>query len=258
MRPWPGTWSARLSSRGGVVLVSSRNRNASLVEGEVATDDGETRPSGQAQDAAGQSQGNVSDPEPPDVPKKSGCLVKYLWALMIGGAVGFVGLAAVVGWELELFAGGSEASNDSATESTVADQGAASAGSASDTDGSASDTEGSISGTWAMYWHGSDNLAFEITFIGSDTGTLEILNDATETDTAFEVDGDQVWFKFTRTFEVAIGKWPEKSTFEGTLTGLHEMTGKWNRQDWECSPDGGCKYTGKWSPYDARLIRISE
>lgn len=219
------------------------------------TDNDELHPSGEAQDPTGHLRENASDPGPSDVPTKSGCLVKYLWAVLIGA--GIIGLSWAVASELELFAGGSEASNDSATESTITDQGAVSSESASDAEGSGSNTAGPISGTWAMYWEGSDNRAFEITFTGSDTGTLEILNDDTESLTSFTVEGDQVRFKFTRTFVVSSGKWPEKSTFEGTLTGLHEMTGTWARQDWECSPDG-CKYGAEWSPYDARLIRISE
>lgn len=231
-----------------------------MVEGELVTDDGETRPSGEAQTPDGHPRENASEPGPSDAPKKSGCLVKYIRALLIGTAVGLVGLAAVVGLELELFAGGSEASNDSAAASTVADPGAASAGSDSDTEGSPSDAAGPISGTWAMYWtnsEGSENQAFTITFTGSDTGRLEIHNDDTESETSFTVDGDQVRFKFTRTHKTATGNWPEGSTFEGALTGPDAMVGVWARQGWECSPDG-CKHTGEWSQHPSRLVRISE
>ena len=166
--------------------------------------------------------------------------------------------------------GESAAPSDSGTESTVTDQDAVSseptsdtAGSISEPEASISDTAGPISGTWAMYWtnsEGSESQGFTITFTGSDTGTLEIHEDDTESQTSFTVEGDQVRFKFTRTFDLEepFGDWPEGSTFNGTLMGRNEILGKWARQGWECSPDGGCNHTADWSPYDARLIRISE
>ncbi len=169
----------------------------------------------------------------------------------------------------------SETPAASSTGATVTDQGAASSEPISGTEESTTGTEesisstaGPISGTWAMYWtnsKGSESQAFTITFTGSDTGTLEILNDDTESNTTFKVKGDEVMFEFTRTFQAPIGDWPEKSRFVGILKGRNEMSGEWAREDWECWPDqdkpkivAGCASDGKWSRYPSHLIRMSE
>ena len=162
----------------------------------------------------------------------------------------------------------SETPAASSTGATVTDQGAASSGPISSTEGSISSTAGPISGTWAMYWtnsEGSESQAFTIRFTGGGTGTLEILEDYTEFNTAFEVEGDQVMFEFTRTFQVPIGDWPEKSYFVGVLTGRNEMSGEWAREGWECWADhveleivAGCASELEWSRHPSHLIRMSE
>ena len=129
--PTPGLPASR--SRGGVVLVSSRNENASILEGEVVTDDGEARPSGEAQTPDGHLRESASDPGQSGVPWKSGsCLVRFLWAVVIGA--GFVGLVIAFTSQLEDFTDGSEAPSDSGTESAVADQDAGSSEPTSGTD----------------------------------------------------------------------------------------------------------------------------
>ena len=226
------------------------------------TDDGDRRLSPEEEVVDFHRRAMESDLRPSDGRKKPGsCMFNILWSGLILAA-GF-GLLFVIITRLDLFASDSEPLNASGTESTATDQGAASSEPTSSTEGSISDTAGPISGTWAMYWTNvkkSENQAFTITFTGSDTGTLEILNDDTEFDTTFQVDGDEVMFEFTRTFEVPIGDWPEKSYFVGVLKGRNEMTGEWARQGWECwpDPDAGCASEVEWSRYPSRLIRISE
>ncbi len=251
----PASWR-----RDGVVLWSSRNRNASFLEGELVTDDGDRRLSEDAQDLDDHLRGLASDLGPSDVRKKPTHYRRNL--LWLAPLLAAIAILLVVIPKPDLLTRQSEPLDASGTESTVADQGAASSVSISDTTEPTSDTAGPISGTWAMYWtnsEGSETQAFAITFTGSDTGTLEIYEDDTEVDATFKVDGDRVVFEFTRTFKVPIGDWPEKSTFKGTLTGRNDMTGKWARQGWECwsAPDAGCKTT-EWSRHDSRLIRISE
>jgi hypothetical protein len=152
---------------------------------------------------------------------------------------------------------------DDAAPVVPAGPGESTSGPISGTEGSISSTAGPISGTWAMYWtnsKGSESQGFTIRFTGGDTGTLEILEDDTEFNTTFEVEGDQVMFEFTRTFQVPIGDWPEKSYFVGVLTGRNDMSGEWARQGWECwaKPVAGCASEVEWSRYPSHLIRMSE
>jgi hypothetical protein len=111
-----------------------------------------------------------------------------------------------------------------------------------------------------MYWtnsNGFEKPAFTIRFTGTDSGTFEILGDATVSDATFQVEGDTVSLEFTCTFDVPIGDWPVDSYFDGTLTGAEEMSGQWGRQGWECWPesDAGCGYEVEWSRYSSRLVR---
>lgn len=98
----------------------------------MVTDDGEARPSGEAQTPDGHLRESASGPGPSDGPKKSGCLVKLLTSLVIAAAL--YGLYWIVVEQLEVFAGDSEAFSDSAAVSTVADPGAAPSESASGTE----------------------------------------------------------------------------------------------------------------------------
>jgi hypothetical protein len=111
-----------------------------------------------------------------------------------------------------------------------------------------------------MSWtnsEGNESPAFTITFEGTDTGTLEILNDDTETETSFTVEGDKVEFLFTRTMTTDPATVLEESSFVGTLTGPDSIVGEWGRQDWECWPDpnAGCRTTAYWTWYPSRLVR---
>ncbi len=87
----------------------------------------------------------------------------------------------------------------------------------------------------------------------------EGLDDATVSDATFTVEGDTASFEFTRAFEVPIGDWPERSYFDGTLTGADKMSGIWGREGWECwpEPDAGCGHEVEWSRHPSRLVRES-
>lgn len=111
-----------------------------------------------------------------------------------------------------------------------------------------------------MSWtnsEGNESPAFTITFEGTDAGTLAILNDDTETETSFTVEGEKVEFLFTRTMTTDPATVLEESSFVGTLTGPDSIVGEWGRQDWECWPDpnAGCRTTPNWTWYPSRLVR---
>ncbi len=61
---------------------------------------------------------------------------------------------------------------------------------------------GPLAGTWDMYWTNSraSNKGLHHPFIGAETGTVEILEDTTEYGTEFMLNGDTLWFTFTRVF----------------------------------------------------------
>jgi hypothetical protein len=99
-----------------------------------------------------------------------------------------------------------------------------------------------LSGTWDMYptnSEGDDRQVFTVQFVGTDSGTVHVLND----DTVFRLlDGGNVWFTFTRVFDVQIDnsqtiEWPEISVFEGTFVGADTISGEWAREGWDCLPD---------------------
>jgi hypothetical protein len=114
-----------------------------------------------------------------------------------------------------------------------------------DADGSTS-----LTGTWTMYWRNAadtDSAAFTLRFNGVNGGTVEVLNDETESDTWIELEGDELRFGFTRTFQ-APASWPpgspfpaegwdETSEFRGTRVSEGQFLGTWYRDDWECRPD---------------------
>lgn len=108
-----------------------------------------------------------------------------------------------------------------------------------------SDAVGPLSGTWTMYWTPkkmTERPAFTVRFTGTDRGTVEILNEDTESNAHFRLDGDLVWFTFTRVFDIetddsGIVKWPEISVFEGAFTGVDGISGEWAREAWDCVPD---------------------
>ena len=95
-------------------------------------------------------------------------------------------------------------------------------------------------------------------FEDESTGNLlAILNDDTETETSFTVEGEKVEFLFTRTMTTDPATVLEESSFVGTLTGPDSIVGEWGRQDWECWPDpnAGCRTTPNWTWYPSRLVR---
>lgn len=107
-----------------------------------------------------------------------------------------------------------------------------------------------LNGTWVMYWRnaeGSENPAFTLQFNGVNGGSVDVLNDETESDTWIEFDGDELRFGFTRTFDAPekwpegtpfpAGGWEEKSEFVGTRVSDGQYLGNWYRDDWECRPD---------------------
>jgi len=107
-----------------------------------------------------------------------------------------------------------------------------------------------LSGTWVMYWRnveGNDSPAFTLRFNGVNGGSVEVLNDETESDTWIEFDGDELRFGFTRTFDLSdnwpegtpypAGGWDEKSEFKFTRVSDGQFLGTWFRDDWECRPD---------------------
>ncbi len=251
-----GSASGLLASwnHGGVVLWWRRDGIDLLVEVESVTDGGDRRLSEDAQDLDDHLRGVASDLGLPGIKKKRRpWKVTFLFLIFLMAAIGV--LFAVI-FQPDLFTSQSEPLDASGTESTVTDQGAASSE-------SASDAEGSISGTWAMYWTndaGSENQAFTITFTGTDTGTLEIHNDETESQTSFTVEGEKVEFEFTRTMSTDIDDVLEESSFLGTLAGADLIVGDWGRQDWKCWPDpnAGCRTTPNWDWYPSRLVRTSE
>jgi hypothetical protein len=107
-----------------------------------------------------------------------------------------------------------------------------------------------LSGTWTMYWRnseGTDSAAFTLRFHGAEGGTVEVLNDETESDTWIVLDGEELRFGFTRTFQAPAkwpadnpypaGGWDEKSEFTGQRVSDGQFLGRWYRDDWECRPD---------------------
>ena len=111
-----------------------------------------------------------------------------------------------------------------------------------------------------MYTIGSDGNerhAFTLQFVGADTGTIEVVEDATEFDATFELDDDRVSFTFTRILDVLSGDWSEMSRFEGRLVETNEITGEYVREDWSCLPDRDpqCAYESEPLRFVARLVR---
>lgn len=215
------------------------------------TNDGDRRLSREAQDLDDHLRGVASDLGPSNGGKKRRpWKVTFLFLILLMAAIGVL---FVVIFQPELFTSQSEPLDASGAESAVTDQGAAPSE-------PTSDTAGSISGTWAMYWtnsEGNESPAFTITFKGTDTGTLEILNDDTETETSFTIEDDKVEFLFTRTMRTDPATVLEESSFRGTLTGADSIVGEWGRQNWECwtDPNPGCRTMPNWDWYPARLVR---
>lgn len=120
-----------------------------------------------------------------------------------------------------------------------------------------SQQDGLLSGTWSLWWTnslGDESVAFTIRFLGVRDGTVEILNDETETDTSFEWNGDEVSFRFTRL--VGDRNVPEESRWEGTWSSSAEWEGTWSREDWECPPPpGDCTIGPGFTDFDSRLVR---
>ena len=103
-----------------------------------------------------------------------------------------------------------------------------------------------LSGTWTMWWindDGSRSDAFTIRFNGAESGTLEILNDETEIDTFFTVDGDLVTLGFTRLQALDPKYYTQESVadisfFIGEFEDGNSIDGLWEREGYSCSPDG--------------------
>ncbi len=140
--------------------------------------------------------------------------------------------------------------NESTDQATQVDQDSPATAEQTDTDAASAvpefvDADGGtpLNGTWTMYWRnseGSESAAFTLRFNGVNGGTVEVLNDETESDTWIEFDGDELRFGFTRTFtgnSYPAGGWDEKSEFTGAQVSDGQFLGRWYRDDWECSPD---------------------
>lgn len=142
MQLWPGIWSAASRNRGGVVLVSSRN--ASLVEGELVTDDGDRRLSEEAQDLDDHLRGVASDLGLPRIKKKRRpWKVTFLFLILLMAAIGIL---FVVIFQPDLLTSRSESLDASGTEPTVADQGAVSTSSVTGQGTPSSDSDPGVEG----------------------------------------------------------------------------------------------------------------
>lgn len=121
-----------------------------------------------------------------------------------------------------------------------------------------------------MVWRGDDGAegtVFILRFNGSNTGTVDVLNDENESETWFELEGDVLRLGFTRTFQkptswpadspFPAGGWPEQTTFEGDLDGNGSFLGTWYRDDWECIPglNPPCSYKEVRMSFAARVER---
>jgi len=111
---------------------------------------------------------------------------------------------------------------------------------------------GELSGVWEMSWFTSTGDygrgGFTLVFEGTNSGTINLLNDDYEYDTAFGLDGNDVWFAFTRDFGTGgvvapPGNVAGRSLFKGSFVGPDEIEGLWIRDDWSCDPDGNCEVT---------------
>lgn len=115
---------------------------------------------------------------------------------------------------------------------------------AAESEGDGSSDAGPLSGTWIMWWinaNGTRNDAFRIRFNGVGSGTLEILNDETEIDTFFTVDGDLVTFGFTRLQALDPEYYtqdnvPDISFFIGEFEDDNSIEGLWTNEGYSCSP----------------------
>ncbi len=117
---------------------------------------------------------------------------------------------------------------------------------AAEPEGDGSSNAGRLSGTWIMWWinaNGNRSDAFRIRFNGVDSGKLEILNNETEIDTFFTVDGDLVTFGFTRLQALD----PEYYTQDnvsaisfliGEFEDDNSIDGLWETEGYSCRPDG--------------------
>ena len=105
-------------------------------------------------------------------------------------------------------------------------------------DGSEDQAEGRISGDWTLWWTNADgntNPAFGIRFKGVDSGTVDVTNDDTATDTFFELEGDELSLGWTR----VVGGEPSTDYFVGTIFDEDTIEGVWYRPGSECS-NGVC------------------
>jgi len=172
-------------------------------------------------------------------------------------ALGSVVLALFIG--LIIFMALSDSEDESAA---AGEQPGDAAAPAPDSETDAADSGGAdgLAGTWTMYWTNSmdnESPAFTVVFKGANTGTLEILEDPTVSETSFVLEGDKVEFLFTRTMKTDIDDVLEESSFLGTLTEPDLIVGEWGRQDWECwpEPNAGCRTTPNWDWNRSRLVR---
>lgn len=205
----------------------------------MTPDDGDPPLSEAAEDLDDRARGLVSDLTPFDVrerkPKRSNDLTN--WLIAIAALLLLVALVVAI-----LYASGT-------LETGVAVSGASVDAGGTNTNPETglvdSDVDGPLSGTWFMHStnsEGDERPVFTVVFTGTDRGTVEILEDDTEFDTHFRLDGDTVWFTFTRVFDFETDdsqtvKWPEISVFTGAFTGVDKISGEWARDDWECLPD---------------------
>lgn len=87
-----------------------------------------------------------------------------------------------------------------------------------------------------MWWTnvlGDTSPGFTIRFSGDTSGTIEVLNDNTDTETFFELNDDTVRLGFTRVLEHT---GPEKDFFIDTFAEDGIVYGEWTREGGEDGP----------------------
>ena len=115
--------------------------------------------------------------------------------------------------------------------------------------------------TWNMWWtnsEGSESVALVIRFIGDTSGTIEILNDDTESATSFELNDDALSFEFTRL--IGDREVPERSKWDGEFDPGRYLvaSGTWQREDWSCPPPpSACEIGPGFTSFDSELVRES-
>ncbi len=101
------------------------------------------------------------------------------------------------------------------------------------------EAEGPISGEWTLRWtnaEGNTSSAFVLRLNGVDSGTVDVLNDETDYDGFFELEGDDLSMSWTRVLE---NTGPSSDYFVGKVFDEDTIEGTWYRPGSECS-NGEC------------------